>query len=194
MVLAAALFFTAGEGLAQGALASALAEKVETCGACHGPDGNSQTPDIPSLAGQPVIFIETQLIFFREGLRRSEQMTPLAKELTDEEIGALAAHYAALPAKALPGQVSDALMARGRELSDARRCGTCHLPDFSGRQQMPRLAGQREDYLVLALTAYRDQTRGGADTTMIDIMRGLTDQDIAALAHFLARQQPEAAR
>jgi cytochrome c553 len=54
---------------------------------------------------------------------------------------------------------------------------------------MPRLAGQREDYLRSTLVAYRDGTRGGADTTMNDIMQGVSDDDIRALAHFLARGQ-----
>ncbi len=187
--LAAALFLAPCNGLAQSAPGPSLAEMVETCGACHGPDGNSQMPVIPSLAGQPQIFTETQLIFFREGLRKSEQMSPLAKNLTDEEIEALAAHYAALAPKSQAGPPDDRLLDRGRALARALRCGTCHLPDFRGRQQMPRLAAQREDYLALAMTAYRDQTRGGADTTMTDIVRGLTNQDIAALAHFLARQE-----
>jgi cytochrome c553 len=40
----------------------------------------------------------------------------------------------------------------------------------------------------MALTAYREETRGGADTTMIDVMRGASDAEIAALAHFLARR------
>ncbi len=83
-------------------------------------------------------------------------------------------------------------MARGRVLARAGRCDQCHLPDFSGRAQMPRLAGQREDYLTAALTAYRDEERGGADTTMIDVMHDTSDADIRALAHFLSRQTPRA--
>ena len=161
---------------------------LDGCGQCHGADGNSVTPDVPSLAGQPATFLETQLILFRERLRRSEAMAPQVRGLDDPTVIALAAHYAALPPRAAPEAGNPALLAQGRQLSKAGRCGTCHLPDFAGRQQIPRLAGQREDYLAMALAAYRDETRGGADTTMIDVMRGTSDAEIEALAHFMARQ------
>jgi cytochrome c553 len=134
----------------------------------------------------------TQLILFREGLRSSEQMSPQAQELDDGTVLALAAHYAALPARANDGLADPELMARGRVLARAGRCNQCHLPDFSGRAQIPRLAGQREDYLAATLTAYRDDARGGADTTMIAVMSEVGDADIRALAHFLSRQASRA--
>jgi cytochrome c553 len=163
-----------------------LAQRIEMCGACHGRDGNAPDDKMPSLAGQPRVFIETQLIYFRERLRRSEEMTPQAQGLSDETIVALAEHYANLPIKPKVGPTDEDLLARGQELARAERCGTCHLPDYSGRQQMPRLAGQQEAYLVQAMKSYRNETRGGPDTTMIDIMRGLPDFDIRALAHFFS--------
>jgi cytochrome c553 len=167
---------------------TALESQLALCQQCHGPDGNSTTPGIPSLAGQPETFLVTQLIYFREGLRRSEQMSPYAAKLEDKTIEALAAHFAALPAKSTAGDKEPALIERGQLLAKAGRCGECHLPDFSGRDQMPRLAGQREDYLKSTLVAYRNSTRGGADTTMNEVMQGVSDDDIRALAHFLAHQ------
>jgi len=68
-------------------------------------------------------------------------------------------------------------------------CGQCHLADFRGRAQMPRLAGQREDYLVDTMKSYRDGKRTGADTTMSEVLYGLKDADIVALGHFLARRK-----
>ena len=56
---------------------------------------------------------------------------------------------------------------------------------------MPRLAGQREDYLAYAMKAYRERTRGGPDTTMIDIMRGVDNEAIEAMAHFFANLDRE---
>jgi len=55
-----------------------------------------------------------------------------------------------------------------------------------GREQLPRLARQRLDYLVDSLTAYREGKRSGIDTSMNAVMYGLSDQDIRALANFLA--------
>jgi cytochrome c553 len=168
---------------------TALESQLVLCNQCHGKDGNSTTKGIPSLAGQPETFLVTQLIYFREGLRSSEKMSPFAAKLDDKLIEALAAHFAALPPESTAGDKDPALVKRGQLLAAAGRCGECHLPDFSGRDQMPRLAGQREDYLRTTLIAYRDGTRGGADTTMNDIMQGVSDDDIRALAHFLARSQ-----
>lgn len=170
-------------------LAGVLA--VSLCESCHGPGGNSATPLTPSIAGQPVTFLENQLIFFREELRNAPVMVPLMKGVKDDEIVALARHFSGQPAKAAPAAPADpAAIARGKELAGRMRCGQCHLPDYRGRAQMPRLAGQREDYMVDAMVGYRDGKRTGADTTMIDVLYGLGDADIRALAAFLATLPP----
>lgn len=160
-------------------------EQVQVCGACHGSDGNSQLPGTPSLAGQPELTIVNQMIYFRERLRQNEVMTPQARGLPDAEIQALAAYYHDQPVAAPEGDPDTELKARGQELASQQRCASCHLPNYHGREQMPRLAGQREDYLIAAMVGYRDRTRGGPDTTMIDIMRGVSDEDIKAMAHFM---------
>ncbi|MGQ7261889.1 c-type cytochrome [Vreelandella sp. V005] len=163
-----------------------LDEQVQYCGSCHGSDGNSSQAGTPSLAGQPALSITNQLIYFRERLRQSEIMTPQARGLADEEIQALADHYADQPV-AEPTEERDAdLATKGQDIVASRGCASCHSSDYSGREQMPRLAGQREDYLAGAMQAYRDRTRGGPDTTMIDIMRGFSDEEIEAMAHYLA--------
>lgn len=163
-----------------------LEEQVAVCGSCHGTDGNSSQEGTPSLAGQPALAITNQLIYFRERLRQNEVMMPMARGLSDAEIQALAAYYADQVLEA-PDEEPDAeLMAQGRDLARQHRCASCHRPDFSGREQMPRLAHQREDYLVQAMQAYRERTRGGPDTTMIEILRDVTDEEIQTLAHFLA--------
>jgi cytochrome c553 len=163
-----------------------LDEQVQYCGACHGSDGNSTQAGTPSLAGQPALSITNQLIYFRERLRQSELMTPQARGLDDEEIQAMAAYYADQPVAEPEGERDADLAAKGQEIVTNRGCASCHSADYSGREQMPRLAGQREDYLAGAMQAYREGTRGGPDTTMIDIMRDTPDEDIEAMAHFLA--------
>lgn len=169
--------------------ASALGQhhdRLKSCAVCHGEGGNSTTAGIPSLAGQPRTFTETQLILFREGVRPQEPMSSLMRGVSDKEIGVLAAYYAAqklLPAKA---PRDDALARRGQEVAKKLRCGSCHMPDYSGREQMPRLAGQREDYLNQTMRAYRDNRRPGSDTMMAAVLFGVSDAEIKALAHFLA--------
>jgi cytochrome c553 len=173
-------------GLAPAAATEPSQERLEVCAGCHGEVGNSRMAGVPSLAGQPELFTTIQLILMREGIRQVEQMAPFVRDLTDDQIASLAAYYADQPAQASEEPVNPALAARGRELAQSLRCGTCHLPDYSGREQMPRLAKQRADYLIETMKAYRDNRRVGIDTSMNGIMYGISDADIAALAHFLA--------
>lgn len=143
---------------------------------------------VPSLAGQPQRFLENQMVLIREGLRGNPEMQALLRGMKDGEIVALAAHFAGLaPRPATQDRGDPARIERGRALARKLRCGVCHRPDFSGQNQVPRLAGQREDYLVYAMRQFRDDPRPGGDTLMADALSGVPDEDIAALAHFLAR-------
>ena len=163
-------------------------ERVQLCAACHGPDGNSVDPKVPSIAGQPKLFLETQLVLFREELRKSEVMLPVVKGLKDPELIKLAEHFSKLPARSMEtGKPDPALMKTGAERSKALRCGICHVGDYSGQNQIPRLAGQREAYLEAEMRAYRDGKRTGGDTIMAAALYGVSDADIKALAHYLAR-------
>lgn len=158
------------------------------CAACHGENGRSALEGIPSLAGQLAEFTTIQMILFREGLRQVPPMNQAAAGMADKDIEDLAAHFASLP----PGPPEDrtprepALFARGEALVGPRHCGVCHLPDFRGRNQVPRLTGQREDFLAETLKAYRDGRRAGVDTQMNGAVVGLSDAEMEALAHYLA--------
>jgi cytochrome c553 len=166
-------------------------DRLQLCAACHGEDGNSTNPQIPSIAGQPKLFLENQLILFREELRKSDQMLPVVRGLKDPEIIKLAQHFSKLPAKGMENGPADAkLMKIGVGKAKALRCGICHLSDFSGQNQIPRLAGQREAYLEAEMRAYRDGRRTGGDTIMAATLYGVSDADIRALAHFLSRTSP----
>jgi cytochrome c553 len=161
----------------------------EVCTACHGPGGNSLQSAIPSIAGQPKLFTENQLVLMREELRPSPQMLPIVKGMKDAEMSRLAEHFSRLAAKSMEPGASDAkLVQQGMERAQALRCGVCHLADFSGQNQVPRLAGQREQYLASEMLAYRDGKRKGGDTVMAEALYGVSDADIRALAHFLARR------
>ncbi|MCS6892444.1 MAG: c-type cytochrome [Rhodovarius sp.] len=167
----------------------ALAE-ARGCAACHGPRGVSPVPLMPSLAGQQAEFLVLQMILFREGLRQVPAMVEPLRGLTDRDLADIAAWYASLPSAPEPdrGPRDPALAARGAEISAARHCGACHLPDYSGRANVPRINHQREDYLIHTLAQYRDNLRIGADTQMNGLMYGLSNQDIRALAHYLAHR------
>jgi cytochrome c553 len=160
------------------------------CANCHGDDGRSRMEGIPSLAGQPPLFIVTQMILFREGIRHVPAMQAFAAGLPDRDIEDLAAFFSALP----PGPPEDrrprdpALFAAGQALIGPRHCASCHLPSLAGREQIPRLTAQREDFLARTMAEYRDGARIGADTQMNGAVAGLTDAQIAALAHYLSQR------
>ena len=162
-------------------------ERLKVCAGCHGADGNSVIAGTPSLAGQPRVFLENYLVLTREGLRGTDVMRQLLKGITDREITALAAHYAKLGPRAQASGVDKKLFERGRAVAAKNRCGTCHLPDYHGREQMPRLAGQREDFLAEVMFAYQQNRRAGGDTIMAASLYGIPAADIKALAHYLAR-------
>ena len=171
--------------------AQTLQDKIAKCEACHGRDGRSADPRIPHIGGQPKLAVMYQLFFYREGRRKSEEMNLIAKELTDGDITALAEHVAKLPsAPPAPGAIDEVRFKRGAGLAASRMCASCHNNDFSGRQQMPRLAGQHEAYTVKALQDYRAGARIGTQAVMAEAVRGLTDEDFADLAYFLARVRP----
>ena len=180
--LAAAVFFAASAT----AQSQSFAERAKHCAACHGDDGNSRTENVPSLAGQPEFFLLQQLVLMREGVRNAGAMAPLINDLTDEEPEKLAKHFAALPAKSSDEAIDPNLVRHGTAIAASRRCGSCHLPNLSGQQQIPRIARQRIDYLIATLKSYRDRLRPGADTAMSANIIGASDADIVALAHYAA--------
>ena len=172
------------------ALAQNIAPRLALCGACHGADGHSQIKDIPSLAGQPRTFIENQLVLIREGMRDIPAMKGTLEGVSDAEIAALARHYAALPVKPPPSDRNAALYERGRQLAGDMRCGICHLPTYLGRDQVPRMVGQREDYLLHSMRQFRSNQAVGRDSVMAASLYGVSDEDLKALAHFLSRFTP----
>lgn len=168
------------------ARAEPAADLLAKCAACHGPGGNATVPQFPSIAGQPATFIENQLVIMREGLRDVPAMKAIVDGMKDEQIVELAKHFAAQTAR--PGAVATAPdKARlGAEIAGARLCSTCHLADYSGQQQVPRIGGQNEPYLFESMKAFRDHPGPGRDTIMASTLRGLTDADLAGLANYLA--------
>lgn len=160
---------------------------AQACVACHGPEGNSATPGVPSIAGQPRTYLENTLVLTREGLRGNPVMQGLMKGRTDAEIVAVAKHYSTQKVSAPPGTPDKALQKQGRDLAAKLRCASCHDKTFRGKEQMPRLAAQREEFLDARMKALRDKPPPGTDTIMAATLHGVSNADIKALAHYLAQ-------
>jgi cytochrome c553 len=163
-------------------------QKAELCAGCHGEDGISQTENIPSLAGQPDQFTQWQLVFFRSGARKSEQMQGIAEQIDNDDIRNLGAYFASLaPPKAAKPDDDPDLSRKGAQAAAGRRCASCHTDSFAGTKAVARIAGQREDYLLKALHDYKAGLRsGGGVAAMADVAYPLSEEEITALAHYLA--------
>lgn len=160
------------------------------CVSCHGAQGKSDIKGIPSLAGQPKLFVENQLVLIREGVRDIPAMKGMLDGLTDDEAIAIAKYYAALPLTGIPADKDPQLFAKGEKLAEGMRCGICHLPNYVGREQIPRLAGQRDDFLLHSLLQFKNGQAIGRDSNMAASVIGVSDEDLAAMSYYLARIQP----
>lgn len=165
--------------------------KAEVCAACHGPDGNASIPGTPSLAGQPAFFTHWQLIKYRDGRRKDQQMSPFAEKLTDEDMADLSAYYQVQTARRRPATLDPARVAEGKRLADLHHCTSCHRPSLSGQQQAARLGGQDFDYLLRLLRGFKAKTAADLDGTMTVAAQPLTPDDIVNLVHFMASLDPQ---
>ncbi len=165
---------------------AALQRLLPQCLACHGADGVSRLDGVPSLAGQPRLYLENRLVMIREGLSPVPVMQALVAGLSDAELIALSRHFAALPMPPARPARDAARAARAEALAQRALCASCHGPRAEGREQMPRLAGQREDHLLRVLRAMAAGSAPGRDTLMTNALAGLSDADLADLAHHFA--------
>jgi|SRR5882724_51328 len=172
--------------IAFGADAEAGKIKAQVCATCHGNDGNSTEPAIPSLAGQPAQAIATQLFQFREGNRKNPQMSPMAANLSNADMNNLAEYYGGLKAAPPKHRSAPANAAAGPELTKKFNCTQCHGPALLGQQQMPRLAGQQLEYLRVQLKGFKAGTRADMDGNMTSAAQALNDKDIEVLVDYIA--------
>ena len=183
--IAAALLFVL---MASSGRAETIAERAAPCLACHGEKGQSEAENTPSLGGQQAPYALIQLFMFREKLRTFEPMNEMAKAFTDDDLRAFSDFIAALPKPSPPVDVGDpARLQRAQALVQQHHCDSCHNTDFSGRDNVPRLADQREDYLAKTMREYKDSSRHGYDGTMAEVLQPITPEQIADLAYFFAR-------
>jgi cytochrome c553 len=183
-LIAALAFFS----LAFSAHAETMQERTAACFACHGEKGQSETENTPSLGGQQAPYALIQLFMFREKLRVFEPMNEMAKGLSDDDLRTFSDFLATLPKPAPPADAGDpARLQRAQALAQQHRCNICHNTDFSGKDNVPRIADQREDYLAKTLREYKDNSRHGYDATLAEVLQPVTLEQIADLAYFLAR-------
>jgi cytochrome c553 len=182
-----AILVLGAHALAQAPAAPAdAAAKAQVCAACHGPNGNSTDPQYPVLAGQNARYIYLQLKDFKEGRRKDPQMTPMAEPLSRDDMLALADFFS--QQKQAPGGFkADAdKVAAGRKKSDEVLCPMCHLGEFAGQNEIPRVAGQKYEYVKKQLEDFKAKRRTNDAGNMTSVAGTLSDADIENLAQYIA--------
>jgi cytochrome c553 len=174
--------------IASSVRAETIEERAAPCLACHGEHGQSETENTPSLGGQQPPYALIQLFMFREKLRSFEPMNEMAKPLTDDDLRLFSEWIGKLPKPKPPADAGDpARLQRAQALAQQYHCNACHNTDFSGKENVPRIANQREDYLLKTIREYKDNSRHGYDATMAEALQPVTSEQIADLAYYLAR-------
>jgi cytochrome c553 len=167
------------------------------CAACHGANGRIETPLSPVLAGQPSLYVITQLFLFREGRRSNEAMTAVARTLTDDDLRGFSEVIGTLPPVPPPPPATppDPIrMARGQALAEQYKCVFCHGAGLAGGEQVPRIGGQHEDYLQASLRGFHSGSRPGYTQAMTAAVSQIPPEDLDTLAYYAARfRGPEAA-
>lgn len=171
------LFFCAG-------LSAAADPRL--CSACHGPGGNSASPLVPSIAGQPAQAIATQLFQYREGNRKDPQMSAVAANLSNADMNELAAYFSKQKPAAPLHKTAPENAAAGPRLAQQFNCVQCHGPALMGQQHIPRLAGQQYEYLRTQLRGFKASTRADMDGNMTAATEPLSDRDINVLVDYLS--------
>jgi len=175
--------------------AAAGQAKTATCAACHGMDGNSPSNQYPKIAGQHEEYIARQITLFKTHKRENAVMMGFVATMSDQDMHDIGAYFASK--SSLPGVADAKLVQRGEALYrggdkalGVPGCMACHGPDGRGNPGAgyPQLAGQYADYVTAKLKdfaagkGYSDDERG---KIMATVVKGLSEQDIAALASYV---------
>lgn len=168
---------------------------VAVCLPCHGvgAPGVPGAPPIPSLDGQHREYLIKQLREFKAGKRRNDFMAPLVGAMKKHQMPALAAHFAAQSPAPGPA-VNEQLAARGKVLYEEGNqatgvpgCVGCHLAEGLGTRRYPRLAGQRQAYVVQQLMNFKSGARTNDRAGVMRYVAGrLTDEEMRAVAEYVA--------
>jgi cytochrome c553 len=184
--------------------AAAGQAKSAMCGGCHGADGNSPNPSWPKLAGMPAAHQLKQNLDFKQGLRNDPMMGGIVMALSDQDLADISAFYAT---QSVSSAASDRNLARGgeklyrygRPREGIMACGGCHGRDGAGFEGgfpggAPSVRGQHAPYNLKTMMEYKSGSRTNDwNGVMATILKKLSDEEIAALAEYMAGMKVESA-
>lgn len=163
-----------------------VSEKAAQCAACHGENGVPVDKSIPVIWGQNQGYLYINLRDFKLGQRKNETMNEMTKDMSRDEMMALAEYFSAKrwPALNQP-RASAADTKRAESAIVAGQCGACHGEQGLGNGTQPRIAGQQHDYLLQTMQDFRTRKRAN-NPWMSDILNTLAPEDLEALANDFA--------
>lgn len=160
--------------------------KAAACMACHGVGGNSTMPLIPVLAGQNARYLYLELRDFKAGARVNPMMSPMAADLTKEDMQDLAAYFADQKPTPIKFTADPEKVKLGFIKAEQVLCSMCHLGGMKGQNEIPKLSGQHYDYIAKQLTDFRARNRTNDAGNMTAVSKTLTDEDIVNLSQYIA--------
>jgi len=166
--------------------ADEMPAKTAMCLGCHGVNGNSSMPGTPSLAAQNARYIYLQLRDFQEGRRENPIMSPMTAGLTRPEMQELANYFSKQKLSSKGFKADPDKAALGKAKADETLCAMCHLGEFIGQNEIPKVAGQNFDYVVKTLKDFKAKNRTNDAGNMTSVASTLSEQDIENLGHYIA--------
>ena len=161
---------------------------ANTCNNCHGVNGVSVGPTMPSIGGMPEAYLTNVMLEWKSGTRFSATMGRLLKGYSDVQIADLAAHFAKQPWVPRPQKVDEARVRLGAQ--SLRRCAVCHGDTgVSTDSGTPHLNGQWADYLYLESLKYHDDATAMPNRQMRGALKRLSDEELRAVADYYASQK-----
>jgi len=180
MVLAALVALMPATGVAQ-----TLEQREALCSACHGAKGVPVNPGIPVIFGQKLGYLYLELRDYKLGNRKNPAMQAVASTLQRADMMALAGYFAAQPGPDLQQKPAPEDVARhAQTINGSAGCEGCHGQGYLGDSAIPRLAGQRVDYLRATMLAFKSGARGN-NPWMSALLKTYSDDDIDVMARYL---------
>lgn len=164
---------------------AAVREKLELCTACHGPNGASEQPQYPILAGQHFYYLYVQLKDFKAGRRASEEMKEIVADLSKAEMRTMAKFFSEQKWPNLAYRPDENAALKGETATVAGQCVQCHRGGYEGDSRIPRLAGQYKKYLNKTMTDFKTKARNNS-AAKSSLMKSYGEAEIAGMAEYLA--------
>ena len=184
------LFFLAALGAtiapAVAADAQAGAKKAQICSVCH---KLAQSYSFPLLEAQPKEYLYIQMKAYKDKRREWPGRPHNDTSLPEKDLRDIAEYFSAQKLPGTPFRIEPSMVASGKEKAEELKCANCHMSDYSGKDDIPRLAGQVPEYLVAQMDAFRSGARSHGRAPTVDPARNANAQDSEVLGHFFASMQ-----